>query len=117
MLRTKSAHTCFTVAATLTIMLTPVAHADQGVQARAERVCALGQAGPAFQGSFNVDNLTVWRDANGVITLEKGGVKIGEIGESSYADHTVCLVEVMALISSSEMGGSPSPPAHARAGR
>jgi hypothetical protein len=32
--------------------------------------------------------------------LERNGAKLGEIAESSYTDHTVCLVEVMALIGS-----------------
>jgi hypothetical protein len=33
-------------------------------------------------------------------TLRRGGIKLGEIAQNSYVDHTVCLVEVMALISS-----------------
>jgi len=89
------------VAATLMALLTRISAAEDGVEARAERVCAgTGQAGLSFTGAFTVDNLTIRRDANGTVTLERGGTKLGEIGQKSYVDHTVCLVEVIALISS-----------------
>jgi len=101
MLRTKRVCIGFAVAAMLTTLLPQTAPAEQGVEARAEQVCArIGQINLGSQGAFNVDNLTIKRDADGAVTLERGGTKLGEIAEGSYADHTVCLVEVMALISS-----------------
>ena len=101
MRRTKRAGSGLAVAAILSILLTETAVAEQEVEGRAQRVCAgIGQMGSSFQGSFNVDDLSIQRDANGTVTLARGGVKLGEIGRASYADHLVCLVEVAALISS-----------------
>jgi hypothetical protein len=101
MLRTKRAYIGFVVAAILTTLLTGTATADETVEARAERVCAgIGQTGSISQGAFKIDNLSIQRDANGIVTLKRDGVKLGEIAQNSYLDHTVCFVEVMALISS-----------------
>jgi hypothetical protein len=101
MRRTKRAGKGFAVAAILTSLLTGTVFAEQEVEARAEHVCArIGQTSPSLQGSFNVDDLNIERDADGTVTLGRGGVKLGEIGRTSYADHLVCLVEVTALISS-----------------
>ena len=98
--RTKKKYIGFVVAAILTTLPAGTATADQVVAGRAQRVCAaIGQTGASPQRAFNVDNLTVRRDANGSVTLERGGSKLGEIAQSSYGDRTVCFVEVMALIS------------------
>jgi hypothetical protein len=100
MLRIKTASTESIVAATLMALLTGMAIAEDRVDARAEKVCTrIAQAGARFQGAFNVDDLNIRGDANGTVMLARGGVKLGQIGRTSYADHLVCLVEVMALIS------------------
>jgi hypothetical protein len=113
--RTKIICIGFLAATTLTGLLTRIAPAEDAVEARAERVCArIGKTDTSFQGTFNVDNLNFQRDAKGTVTLERDGVKLGEIAESSYADHTVCLVEVMALISSDEIEAQAAHPASQR---
>jgi hypothetical protein len=100
MLRTEWAFVGF-VAATVTVLLTGTAFADDAVESRAERICTgIGQTGPSVQAAFSVDDLSIQTDANGTVILMKDGVKLGEIAHSSYIDHTVCFVEVMALISS-----------------
>jgi hypothetical protein len=101
MSRTKGICIGFVAATALTALLAGMAPAEDAVEARAERVCAqLGQIDANFPGAFNVDNLNIQGDAKGSVTLKRDGIKLGEIGERSYTDHTVCLVEVMALISS-----------------
>jgi hypothetical protein len=116
MLRTKKEYIGLVAGSVLMTLLIGTANADQVVEARAERICAaIGQTDPGSHGAFSVDNLTIRRDANGAVTLERGGRKLGEIAQSSYVDHTVCFVEVRALISSdaeTEIGAvqRPSPP-------
>jgi hypothetical protein len=101
MQRIKTACTGFGVAAASMVLLTGISIAEDGVEARAERVCTLiAQTGTRFQGAFDVDDLNIQTEVNGTVTLKRGGIKLGEIGQKSYIDHTVCLVEVMALISS-----------------
>jgi hypothetical protein len=88
------------VVAALMALPTGICVAEDGVQARAERVCTLiGQTDTRVQGAFDVDDLNVQRALNGTVTLQRGGIKLGEIGQKSYVDHTICLVEVIALIS------------------
>src|SRR5262245_6558202 len=101
MLLTKPAYIGFVAAASLAALLGETAAADQAVETHAQQVCAgIGQTGPNSQVSFKVDDLNIQRDANGIVTLKRDGVKLGEIAQNSYLDHTVCFVEVMALISS-----------------
>jgi hypothetical protein len=90
----------FAAAATSMALLTGISLAEDAVDARAEWVCAqIAQTGTPFHGALKVDDLTIRRDENGTVTLARRGVKLGEIAQSSYVDHTVCLVEVIALIS------------------
>ena len=102
MLRIKMARTGFVgIVTALMVLPTGICVAEDGVQARAERVCRLiAQTDTRVQGAFNVDDLDIRRDANGTVTLARGGVQLGQIGRTSYSDHLVCLVEVTALISS-----------------
>jgi hypothetical protein len=105
--RTKRAYIGFVVAAILTPLLTGTSTADQAVDASARRVCAgIGQTGPNSQGAFKIDDLSIRRDVNGTVTLKRDGVKLGEIAQNSYLDHTVCFVEVRALISSAAISTS-----------
>jgi len=101
MLRIRAACIGFVVATTSMALPAGISIAEDGVEARAERVCTrIAQTGPRFQGAFNVDDLNIRRDASGTVTLARGAVKLGQIGQTSYADHLVCLIEVTALISS-----------------
>ena len=101
MLRIKTACTGFVgVVAALMALPAGICVAADGVQARAERVCRLiGQSDTRVEGAFHLDDLNVQRELNGTVTLKRGGIKLGEIAQKSYVDHTVCLVEVIALIS------------------
>ena len=88
------------VAAAVMACLTRISVAEDGAESRAERICTrIAQTGGRFQGAFDVDDLNIQTEVNGTVTLKRGGIKLGEIGQKSYVDHTVCLVEVIALIS------------------
>jgi hypothetical protein len=101
MMRTRTACIGFVVAAALVAFLTRISIAADGVESRAECICTrIAQTGAQFAGTFEIDDLNVQSEVNGTVTLKRGGIKLGEIGQKSYVDHTVCLVEVMALISS-----------------
>jgi hypothetical protein len=101
MLRTRRTYAGLVVAAVATALPIGTTAADQAVEARAQQVCAeIGRPGPSSLTSFEIGNLSIRRDANGTVTLKRDGVKLGEIAENSYLDHTVCFVEVRALISS-----------------
>jgi hypothetical protein len=100
MMRTGMAFVGFVLAAGVMAFLTRISIAQDGAESRAERICTrIAQIDTPFQGAFDVDDLNIQSEVNGTVTLKRGGIKLGEIGQKSYVDHTVCFVEVMALIS------------------
>lgn len=101
MTRTGTACIGFVFAAAFMASLTRISLAENGVESRAERICTqIAQTDTRFPGAFDVDDLNIRREMNGAVTLKRGGVKLGEIGQTSYTDHLVCLIEVTALIPS-----------------
>jgi hypothetical protein len=99
--RIKTACIGFVFAAASMASLTRISIAEEGVESRAERICTrIAQTGAQFQGTFDIDDLNIQSEVNGTVTLKRGRVKLGEIEQKSYVDHTVCFIEVMALISS-----------------
>jgi hypothetical protein len=73
--------------------------AQEGVEVRAAKVCGgFGQQGGTFQGTFNVDNLSIRGNPNGTVTLKRDGVDLGQIQRGTYQDYTACLSQVIKLL-------------------
>jgi hypothetical protein len=88
------------MAAAAVTILPHYSFAQEGVEVRAARVCAgLGQQGGSFQGTFNVDNLSVRGDSNGTATIKRDGVDLGKFEKGTYQSYAACLIAVIKLIS------------------